>query len=334
VVNSPGSKVGVIVVCWNNRDLLADCLNSLRAQTVGLDRLKIFAVDNASEDGTPAYLRAEYPEVEVIEVGWNSGFSHANNLGIRAAFFDPNVDAVVLLNSDARLGDDWIETVVGFARTRPAGATFQSLTVAAGDHRIIDSHHLYIGRSLHAYQSGTELMIDRDYPTCRVFGVNAAAALYTRAFLEAQPFSDYLDETMGMYLEDVDLAARALIMGWESWFVAGTRAYHIGSHSSKRRSGGFSIRQTWRNQTVLLLSNLPARVLLRGFRGLIGHDIGAIRHLIATERPELIKDIAMGRLLGFQLIPYALKRRRTLRSHVQLDPEVVWELMATGTAMT
>jgi GT2 family glycosyltransferase len=327
-------KVAVIVVCWNNRDLLADCFDSVRKQTLSSDDIVMFAVDNASEDGTCAYLRAEYPEVHVIEVGWNSGFSHANNLGIAAAFDDPTVESIVLLNSDARLAEDWIETVVGFARTRPAGASFQSLTVAAGDHRVIDSHHLYVGHSLHAYQSGTEQLIDRDYPTCRVFGVNAAAALYTRAFLEAQPMPEVLDETMGMYLEDVDLAARALVMGWESWFVAGTRAYHIGSHSSKKRSGGFSLRQTWRNQTVLLLTNFPARLLVRGLAGLIGHEIGAIRHLLATGRPELIKDIAMGRLLGLRLVPYALRRRRMLRSHVVVDPDLIWEFMATGTALT
>jgi GT2 family glycosyltransferase len=327
------SRVAVIVVCWNNRDVIDDCLASLRKQSIDADLLRVFVVDNDSSDGSADHVRTTYPEVQVIDIGWNSGFSHANNQGIRSAFSDPTVDSVVLLNSDARLEPDWIEVVLRFARTRPLGASFQSLTVAAGDHRIIDSHHLYIGTSLHAMQSGTECFVDREYQTCRVFGVNAAAALYTRAFLEAQPFPDYLDETMGMYLEDVDLAARALVMGWESWFVAGTRAYHIGSHSSKQRSGGFSLRQTWRNQPVLLVSNLPARVLLRGIRGLIGHEIGAVRHLMATGRPELVKDIAIGRLQGLKLLPYAWRRRRILRAYIGVDPEFIWELMVTGTPM-
>ena len=198
---------------------------------------------------------------------------------------------------------------------------------------LIDSHHLYVTRALHATQFATGKPLDREYQTQRVFGVNAAAALYTRRFLEAQPFGDYLDETMGMYLEDVDLAARALIMGWESWFVAGTTASHIGSASSKKRSSGFSLRQTWRNQPVMLLSNFPLRLLARGLRGLIAHEINAIRHVRSIGQPELVHDILGGRRDGLKLIRYALKRRTVLKPFTAVDPELIWELMRDGTVL-
>jgi GT2 family glycosyltransferase len=331
---SEKSKWAIVVVCWNNEPLLAECLDSIRAQTVPGTRVRPIVVDNDSADDSVAFVRENYPEVEIIEVGWNSGFSHANNLGIRKAFEDPDVAGVVLLNSDARLAPEWLQTVTDFAALRPLGASFQSLTLDHSNQSVIDSHHLYVTRALNATQWLTGTLVDRTYTSQRVFGVNAAAALYTRAFLEAQPFDDYLDETMGMYLEDVDLASRALVMGWENWFVGGTHATHIGSASTKQRSGGFALRQTWRNQPVMLLTNFPAGVLLKGLIGFLLHERGAIRHLRATGQPELVGEIMRGRYDSLRLIPYALRRRKRLAPHRVVDPDLLWELMKTGSVIS
>ena len=161
------------MVSWNNETLLADCLDSVRAQTIASDRIVTILVDNDSSDGSVRFVQENYPEVEVIEVGHNSGFSHANNLGLRRAFQNPLVAGIVMLNSDARLETNWLETITQFATTRPKAASFQSLTV---DHRrpsVIDSHHLYVTRSLHSTQFLTGTSVDRTYTTQRVFGVNA-----------------------------------------------------------------------------------------------------------------------------------------------------------------
>ena len=327
-------KTAVIVVCWNNEALLEGCLQSVCAQTMESSMIVQIVVDNGSDDGSVALVRSRFPDAHIIEMGHNSGFSHANNVGIRHAFMDPLVDAVVLLNSDARFAPDWVAVLREFAATRPRGATFQALTLDHQDPTLVDSHHLYLSRSLHAMQFATgHRATDISAHTERVFGVNAAACLYTRAFLEAQPFDDYLDETMGMYLEDVDLATRALVMGWESWFVQGTRAYHMGSASAKKRASGFALRQTWRNQPVLLVSNLPWAVLGRGLWGLIGHEIGAVRHLRSSGQPELVGEIRRGRFEGFRLLPYALRRRRQLAPLRVVDADHLWELMRDGRAI-
>ncbi len=327
-------KTAVVVVCWNNEALLEGCLDSLCAQTISADLIRTVLVDNGSSDGSVAFVRSNYPSVNVVEVGWNSGFAHANNVGIAAAFADPDVDGVVLLNSDARLAPDWISVVTSFARQRPRGATFQALTLDASNHDVVDSHHVFLARSLHAMQFGTGVSVQSsgldDSCSERVFGVNAAACLYTRSFLDAQPFEEYFDSTMFMYLEDVDLALRALMMGWESWYVEGTRAYHMGSASTATRARGFALRQTWRNQPVLLLSNLPWSVLVRGLLGLLWHEVGAVRHLRATDQSSLVRSIARGRVAGLRLIPHALRRRRQLRPFVVADAEHVWSLMRDG----
>src|SRR5258708_23441896 len=79
--------VGIVIVNWNTRDLLRDCLRSLQAGDPSVTR-HIIVVDNASSDGSADMVRAEFPSVEVIANPVNGGVSQANNLGLKARGFD------------------------------------------------------------------------------------------------------------------------------------------------------------------------------------------------------------------------------------------------------
>ena len=323
-------RVVVVIVCWNNEALLPGCLGAINAQTYPAHLVHTIVVDNGSHDDSVPYLKREHPDVEVIALGWNSGFSIANNTAIRQAFKNPDVRYVALVNSDAHLAPDWMATLVVEAIRKPRGASFQSLTLDFADHRMIDSHHIFVARNLQATQSGNRCVHDREFHTERVFGVNAAAALYSRAFLEAQPFEDYLDEQLGMYLEDVDLAARAVVMGWESWFVSGTYAYHMGSASSKKRASGFSLYMTWRNQPGMLISNLPARTLLRALPSAIKADVQTLAHLRRIGEHDLVPFVVKGRLVGLLRAPLFLRKRKQLAPYRVIDADLLWQLMRDG----
>ncbi len=327
---SPSATVAVIIVCWNNEDLLRECIESVRAQTFPANQIVTFVVDNGSSDKSVELIQT-FPEVHLLELGWNSGFANANNVAIRTALTDPAVESVVFLNSDARLAPNWVEAVVTFASTRPLGAAFQTVTLDHRSPHIIDSHHLYLDDRLQAKQGLEGRPYRTDLTSQRVFGVNAAAAMYTRAFIEAQPFPDLLDERMFMYLEDVDLAARALVMGWESWFVAGSHATHVGSATTKTRASGFSLEQTWRNQPVMLVTNFGWSTLRRRIFGLLLADRDALRHLRHHRRYDELKALARGRISGLGLIPYALRRRRTLAPLRVMSDREVELFMSTGT---
>ncbi len=323
--------VAIVIVCWNNASIIGDTLQSVAAQRYPQDRLHTYVVDNGSTDGSLALVAELLPEATIVDLQWNSGFAIANNVGIRRARAEHPLSYVVLLNSDATLPRDWVSTMVGFAQTRPRGACFQSLTVDGLNPDRVDSTHLVVDRSLQAKQAAYGEPIGHAHRTQRVFGVNAAAALYSVAFFDAQPFDDILDERMWMYLEDVDLSARALVMGWENWTVAGTPARHLGSASTKQRAGGFAIRQTMRNQPILWLTNFPLTVLLRAIPAIVRHDRGAINHLRATNQRNVIPQLLKGRIEGIAMIPYAMRRRRQLRPQVRVSPEGLGVFMSTGT---
>ncbi|HUC95707.1 MAG TPA: glycosyltransferase family 2 protein, partial [Candidatus Saccharimonadia bacterium] len=257
-------KVAYIIVSWNNQTLLDECIDSInKQQYTGAN--KIILVDNASSDNTVEYVGKNHPNVEVIAEKKNYGFAKGNNIGIKKALEDDNIEYIVLLNTDARLESNWTQCLVDSAKIRPMAATMQSVTLDYFDPGIIDSTHIYISK----FGQGTQgswrqpIAYANSVSPQKVFGCNAAAMLITRKFIETQPFRELFDETMFMYLEDVDLAARATVMGWDNFVVPGTKAYHMGSVSSNKKDPSFSIYLSFRNNTGLLIKNLPFKILIK-----------------------------------------------------------------------
>lgn len=103
--------VSIILVSYNTRELLRDCLHSVREKTADLP-YEIIIVDNQSADGTPSMLREEFPHIQLIEAGANLGFGRANNLGAEQArgkyLFFLNTDTI-LLNNAVKILVDFME---------------------------------------------------------------------------------------------------------------------------------------------------------------------------------------------------------------------------------
>ncbi len=113
--------LAIIIVTWNVRDLLRACLHAVHASLAdsGL-RYEIFVVDNASHDGTPALLRAEFPTVRLIASGANLGFAGGNNLALRAVLREGRARYVLLLNPDTVPVGDALPRLVQALEARPA----------------------------------------------------------------------------------------------------------------------------------------------------------------------------------------------------------------------
>lgn len=108
-------SVSIIIVNYNGVPYLDSCLQSLRHQSYPASRYEIIVVDNASQDDSVAWLKANYPEVRVIESEHNLGFAGGNNLGIAHA----KGDLLVLLNNDTRVAPDWLYHLVKCAQQHP-----------------------------------------------------------------------------------------------------------------------------------------------------------------------------------------------------------------------
>lgn len=329
MAENKNAKTAFVVIGWNNKKLLKGCFDSIDKQTYPYKQ--IIYIDNNSSDGSTEWVKQQYPEIIVLSQRKNTGFAKGNNIGIEEALKDLTVGYVVLLNTDARLDPEWTKKIIEFAIVKPKGACFQGTTLDYYKHEVVDSTHIYVSRNGQGTQGNWRYYYNGELGPRKVFGVNAAACLITRDFIETQPFGGELfDENIYMYLEDIDLAARATVMGWDNYLVPGARAYHMGSASSKNRSSTYSLYMTFRNNSGMLFKNFPLRILIRMLPKLVRGDIDTLRTLWRRDQKKGMWQVIKGRLLGLARLPIFIRKRLKMRGYRQIGPEYLWLLMREG----
>src|SRR5262245_42411046 len=235
-MNDSGVDVSVILVSWNTRDLILDCLSSLPG-AIGTLRADIWVVDNASSDDSVSAVRARHPEVKVIVNERNFGYAAAANRGISASAGR----YVLLLNSDTLLQPGSIQQLVEFADLRPQAAVVGP--------RLVNTDGSFQGSftdfpSLwNEFLSVTGLgkrIFFTNYPAYgpqhareprRVDCIAGPAMLVRRAALAPLGL---LDEDYFMYSEETDLCLRMARAGGEVWFAPDARVVHCGGQSSRQ----------------------------------------------------------------------------------------------------
>lgn len=318
-----------ILVCWNNKNILKECFESIRLQDYS-NHVTVM-VDNKSKDGSASFTKQQFGWVDVIEADTNLGFTGGNNTAITYALKKyPGVKYFVLLNTDARIQSNWLSTMVDFALMKPKGAEFQSITLDYYNHDVIDSAYIYISQNGSGTQAKCRTPLLGFTGPCRVFGANAGAVLINRQFLDEQPFKTLFDENLFMYLEDVDLSARATIMGWDNYQVPGTFAYHMGSASSGKNPG-FSLYMTYRNNLAVLLKNIPLALVIKMIPSMITSDYRTVKHLKRIGQARNIKMLIKGRLVGFIRLPlFTIDILKMHHYKKTVSKEYIWQLMYKG----
>src|SRR5207302_1366254 len=129
----------VIIPNYNGRPFLDDCLDAVLAQQLA-GGFEVLLVDNGSQDGSAAHVRARFPTVRVVEAGVNRGPAGAANLGLREA----RGRYVALLNNDTRVRRGWLAALVAAAEADPRAAVVDSKVVFADRPRVINTAGLYL----------------------------------------------------------------------------------------------------------------------------------------------------------------------------------------------
>jgi len=208
----------VIVPSWNGAQRLQRLLPSL-----GTDS-EVVVVDNGSTDGTADLLARRFPQVEVIRLARNHGFSKAVNRAAAVA----SSDAIVLVNDDCVCEPGFAERLAGAldpARGVPMAA---GVLLEAHDPAVIDSAGVELDDTLLVfdYLNGQPVEI-LDHTVADPLGPSGSAAAFDRsAFIECGGF----DERLFAYWEDVDLILRLRVAGGRCVLVPNARALH--SHSA------------------------------------------------------------------------------------------------------
>lgn len=319
-------KIAFLVVCWNNKEIIGECLNSIQKQ-LNLTK-KIYVIDNASSDDSASYISQNFPDVTLIVSDKNNGFAKGNNILIKESLKDADISWVALINSDAVLDPEWGSELVKYLSTKSKVACAQGITLDYYDHNIVDAEHVYLGTNFQSvqYRYGEQHKQAYAYPR-KVFGVNAAAALYSRPFIDEQPRGVLFDEKFFMYLEDVDVSFRAVVTGWNNYYVPSARAYHMGSVSAKKRSGSYNIYMTFRNQSALLFKNMPFGTFIHYLPKAINFERHFYIHLKRTKGKEVAWLAFKGRIVGLLRLPLYSVDRWRINSHRKLSSKELARVM-------
>jgi GT2 family glycosyltransferase len=320
-------RVAVNIVTWNSADYITTCLDHLAKQTH--TALTITIVDNASTDDTVARIQAwgALP-LSLIQNDHNRGFAPAHNQAIartRAPF-------VLVLNPDVTLQPDFIAHMVAAIRTDErigsvSGKLIQMDPAAADTPptpHLIDSAGLHMKRSRRQALNGYQQTAHDHFTTPQViFGPDGAAPLYRRTMLEDIALEgEYFDELFITHKEDVDLAWRAQLRGWQSRLAPQAIAYHVrgfrpGGFLTTRRQMDPRIRvDAVKNRWLMLIKNDLPGPFLRHLPYILPYELAMLGYMLLLEQRSLA---AIPKVL--RLLPQALHRRRLTQGRRRASPQ-------------
>lgn len=249
------AAVSIVIPNWNGLRFLPGCLSSIQGQQCSA--WQIIVVDNGSTDGSLEYLRTDQPDVRLIALPENRGFSAAVNAGILSS----NAPYIFLLNNDTELEPDCLQHLLKAAEALPAYDVFTPKMLSFQQREVLDGAGDAYLRGGAGYRLGT---MEKDCETYNqpgpVFGACAGAALYRRSLFDR---IGLFDEDFFAYLEDVDFNLRLNRAGGRAWYVPAAQVYHIGSASSGSKFNPFTIRLSTRNSIYVLGKHYSLLLFLR-----------------------------------------------------------------------
>jgi GT2 family glycosyltransferase len=307
----------VIIPNWNGAVHLPTCLAALRAQTY--PNLEVIVADNASTDGSQVLLARDYPEVHLVQLTRNCGFTGACNAGLKAA----RGEFLSLLNNDTEVEPGWVAAVVAaFKRHPEAGSVASKMLLfdrrdhihTAGDFYRVDGWPGNRG----AWQRDEGQFDEETY----VFSACGGSSTYRRAMLDQVGL---LDDDFFFSMEDIDLAWRAQLTGWRCVYAPQAVLYHKLSATGGGVTSSF---YDGRNAIYVLIKDYPGP-LWRKYRVHILRRQGALAwEAIRAWRGKAARAHLRGMLTGLIRIPWLLRKRRAVQQTRSVSIEYIESILS------
>lgn len=294
--------VSIVIPNWNGAHHLPTCLDSLRNQTYS--PLEILVADNASTDDSREMLAQEYPEVIVIALPENRGFTGACNAGMEAA----RGDIVALLNNDTEVDPAWVAAIVdAFDRYPDAGAVASKMLLFNERDRFHTAGDLYrvdgrlVNRGVWERDTGQYNREEWVFSSC------GGSAAYRRAMLDD---IGLLDDNFFFSCEDMDLAWRAQLSGFRCIYIPGAVVYHQLSATGGGVTASF---YDGRNMIWLLIKNYPGPLLRRHAFKILRAQASLAWEALQAWRGAAARARLRGMAASILGIPKMLRKRQRIQ---------------------
>ncbi|TFE29011.1 glycosyltransferase family 2 protein [Cohnella luojiensis] len=306
-------RVTICIVTYNSAKYMKDCLEGVISQI--WSRLEIIIIDNASSDDTVETITKNGYDVRLIANNENKGFAAAQNQAILLA---KDSEYVLVLNPDVVLDPNYVAHLVACMERHPkAGSASGCLTLTDSPQQI-DSAGLEMNWARKAVERGAGRLASDFSEPSEVFGVSGAAAIYSMKMInQASIEGQFFDEDFFAYKEDVDVAWRARLLGWNSWYEPSAKGLHVrqwGSHNSRKQINIKIRRHSYQNRYLMMVKNeifdlswwLKLPLLLAYEAAMNGYLLLRDPKVLAGSWPALI-----------HLLPKSWRKRKIIHSRIR-----------------
>ncbi len=321
--------VTINLLTWNGSKYLPWLLKSIQEQT--FNDYELLILDNGSADDSIALVKEYAPNARIITKKKNLGFAKGHNLLLNWS----KSKYVLVLNQDIILEKDYLETLVNFLENHKQVASVSGKLMYwdfenGVKTKVIDSFGLRVDRKRHVvdnYQGQNDFKLDSQ----EVFGLSGSAVLYRRNALDTISIKqdhnnyEYFDEDFFAYKEDIDIAWRLRLVGYQHYLITDTKAFHHRTMSSssnikdKRKNNLVANRFSYRNHLMILYKNSFCKNIFKDFFQLFWYEFKKFIYLLIFERSTV-----RGLIEFLQKLPKLRKKRKEIKKIVRVKTEDIY----------
>lgn len=251
--------VSVIIVNWNGKHFLKECLTSLYNQNY--KNIEVIFVDNNSKDGSVEYVRESFPKTKIIINKENLGFAEGNNVGYKHA----TGDYILFLNNDTKVTKNFILELVKVLKGDKKIGGAQSKILLMDDPTKLDSVGAFLTNTGFLYHYG---IAKKDSPKYNeqidIYSAKGACMIFKREVLEKiKVDGEILDSRYFAYFEETDMCHRIWLSGYRIVFAPKSVIYHKMGGTSAKLNNAFVQYHSFKNRINSYTKNLGAVELLK-----------------------------------------------------------------------
>lgn len=304
--------LSIVIPNWNGGHFMPTCLQALQAQTY--PDLEVIVVDNASTDGSQDLLRNDYPDVTLIALPENRGFTGACNAGMEAA----NGEFICLLNNDTEVHPEWAaQAIAAFSEDERVGSVASKMLLFDQRDRIHTAGDLFTvnGRAVNrGVWENDEGQYDRIED---VFSACGGSSIYRKTMLDDVGL---LDDDFFFSGEDVDLGWRAQLRGWRCLYTPHAIVYH---HLSATGGGVTSSYYDGRNLIFILAKDVPAFIWRKHGGKIVRAQLKLAGEALRAWRGEAARARLRGMAAGLWELPKMLRKRKTIQASRTVSDAII-----------
>lgn len=309
------SKVAIVILNYNGKSHLERFLPSVVRYS---NNYRIVVADNASTDDSLAFLKNNYPNIEIIQNSQNGGFAKGYNDALK------HVDSeyYVLLNSDVEVTENWLEPQLQFLINHPN---------VAGCQPVVKS---FVDKTKFEHAGAAGGFLDKDYyPFCRgrifeqietdkgqysttqevFWATGACMMIRSKLFHKVGGF----DNTFFAHMEEIDLCWRLKRLGYSFYVVGETDVYHLGGGTLNYMSPKKTY-LNFRNSLFMITKNYEGFLIGKLFKRMVLDGFATIQFLLSLQFSHIFA-LLRAHFSFYRHLPEMLRKRKDFKKNFEMN---------------